>query len=362
MKFRNCGSSALAGSLLLVVAACGGTAAPTVPSSTPPMATASPGGPSSAPAGAIPTIPPGSAVKITTATGVPSGVFTPVWIAVDNGIFAKYGLDATLVNIEGVKQAQAIIAGDIQIGNVGGAEILNSRAGGASLVGIRESTASPVFELHAAPAIKQITDLRGKTVAVTQTGSSTDMSARVLLKNHGLEPDQDVKLLNSSDMPAILAALASRQVQGGVMSPPTTIKADNAGFPKLASTVDEHVALQQNLTVAMKPYADAHPDVVYAYLKAQLEATAMFFNQPDLAVAAIAKHTQSDQATAKAAYDAFLPAMEVEGLVQEQGFKTVQDFGANPKARGVTLAGAHDDHFLQQLQASGFIDQLHVKQ
>ncbi len=362
MKFRNCGSSALAGSLLLVVAACGGTAAPTVPSSTPPMATASPGGPSSAPAGAIPTIPPGSAVKITTATGVPSGVFTPVWIAVDNGIFAKYGLDATLVNIEGVKQAQAIIAGDIQIGNVGGAEILNSRAGGASLVGIRESTASPVFELHAAPAIKQITDLRGKTVAVTQTGSSTDMSARVLLKNHGLEPDQDVKLLNSSDMPAILAALASRQVQGGVMSPPTTIKADNAGFPKLASTIDEHVALQQNLTVVMKPYADAHPDVVYAYLKAQLEATAMFFNQPDVAVAAIAKHTQSDQATAKTAYDAFLPVMEVEGLVQEQGFKTVQDFGANPKARGVTLAGAHDDHFLQQLQASGFIDQLHVKQ
>ncbi|HLY63995.1 MAG TPA: ABC transporter substrate-binding protein [Chloroflexota bacterium] len=191
---------------------------------------------------------------------MPSAVFTPIWIAVDDGIFAKYGLDASLTeNLEGVKQAQAIVAGDVAIGNVGGAEILNSDVGGAKLEGLMQTTASPIFELHADPQYKKIEDLKGKTVAITQNGSSTDMAARVLLTKHGLKPDTDVKLLNASNMPGIVAAMVSHQVQGGVVSPPTTIKANDAGFPMVASAVAEHVPLQNNLTVVNKPYADQHP-------------------------------------------------------------------------------------------------------
>src|SRR5579862_9244309 len=97
----------------LLLAACGGGAASpaSTPASTPASAAASGKPAASAPAsaagsanpaasgtnakpaasgGAIPSIPSGQKVKITTATGVPSAVFTPIWIAVDDGIFAKY--------------------------------------------------------------------------------------------------------------------------------------------------------------------------------------------------------------------------------------------------------------------------------
>src|SRR5581483_3915636 len=196
--------------------------------------------------------------KITTATGVPSVVFTPVWIAAEQGLFAKYGLDVNVQeNLEGVKQAQAIVAGDIQIGNVGGAEILNSQVGGAKLEGIMQTTASPLFELHAAPTYRKVEDFKGKTVAITATGSSTDLAARVLFNKHGLKPDQDVKLLQASNMPGIVAAMVSHNVDGGVVSPPTTVKANDAGFPMVASAIDEHVPLQNNLTAALKSYADA---------------------------------------------------------------------------------------------------------
>jgi NitT/TauT family transport system substrate-binding protein len=312
--------------------------------------------------GAIPSIPAGQKIKIATATGVPSVVFTPMWIANDTGLFAKYGLDATLqANLEGVKQATAIIAGDVQIGNVGGAEVLNSRAGGANMVAIEETTASPLFEIHAAPEYKKVEDLKGKTIAITQTGSSTDMAARVLLKNHGLDPEKDVKLLNASNMPGIVAAMVSKNVQAGTVSPPTTVKATAAGFPMLASAINEHVPLQNNLVAVMKPYADQHPDVVYAYLKAILEANKVYLDKPDVAIAAISKYTDSDQPTAKAAYDAMKPALEQIGVVQEAGIKTVQDYGVNPKIKDLKVTDAYDNTYINNLKASGFTDQIGLK-
>jgi ABC-type nitrate/sulfonate/bicarbonate transport system substrate-binding protein len=85
----------------------------------------------------IPAIPSGQTLNITTATGVPSAVFAPVWIALDKGYFTAHGLKVSLQQIEGVTQAQAVIAGDVQVGNVGNSEVLNARVGGAQLIGIR---------------------------------------------------------------------------------------------------------------------------------------------------------------------------------------------------------------------------------
>jgi len=280
-------------------------------------------------------------------------VFTTVWLAADNGLFAKYGLDVTLTdNLEGVKQAQAIIAGDVQIGNVGGTEILNSRVGGSNLIALMQTTESPLFEIHAAPTYKDVKELKGKTVAVTQTGSSTDIAARLMLKNAGLDPNSDVKLLNASNMPGILAAMVSKQVDAGVVSPPTTVKATQQGFPTLASAVNEKLPLQNNLVATTRAYADQHPEVISAYLHAMLDADQMFVSQPDVAVKAIAKHTDSDQPTAQAAYDALKPALDPKGLVDEAGLKTVQQFGPNPQTQSLKLADAYDNHFLQQLLGS----------
>jgi NitT/TauT family transport system substrate-binding protein len=352
---------------ILALAACGGGAAPAGSAPAASSAAAKPAASASAkPPASASAKPPasgaaGQKVKLTTATGVPSVVFTPIWIALDTGLFDKYGLDVTLQNIEGVKQAQAIIAGDIQIGNVGGSEILNAQAGGSKMIAIEETTASPLFEIHAQPDIKRVEDLKGKTIAITAAGSSTDMATRVMLKNHGLDPNNDVKILNATNMPGILAAMVSKNVQAGTVSPPTTVKATQQGFPKVAGAVDEHVPLQNNLVATMKPWADQHPDQVTAYLKALLEANKVYVDKPEVAVAAIAKHTDSDQATAKEAYDAMKPAIEQFGLVREDGLKTIQEYGPNPGLKTVNLKDAYDNRFLEQIKSSGFLDQIGVK-
>jgi len=307
---------------------------------------------------AIPEIPTGAPAAITTAWGVISAVFAPTWIAYDTGYFRQYSLDVTMERIEGVIQAQAIVAGKVQFGNVGGAEVLNARAAGSPMVAILQTTDAPVFELHAPPSIRSIGDFRGKSIAITRRGSTTDMAVRVVLRNHGLVPDQDVKLVNMNEMSGIVAALQAGVVQGGMLSYPAAAQATAAGFPMVVSTVDEHVHLHQNLIVVMKPYADTHPAVVFAYLKAYLQGLRDFMQKPEVAHAAIAKYTNADQAASRAAYEAIRPAMTTSHYVNEEGFKTIQEFGANPKTTQVRLADAHDDHFLRALEATGFLKQL----
>ena len=52
------------------------------------------------------------------------------------------------------------------------------------------------YDFVAAPEIKRVEDLRGKKVAVADRGSVTFLVARSILQAHGLEPDQDVTILN----------------------------------------------------------------------------------------------------------------------------------------------------------------------
>ncbi|MDE3077491.1 MAG: hypothetical protein KGJ86_18890, partial [Chloroflexota bacterium] len=125
--------------------------------------------------------------------------------------------------------------------------------------------------------------------------------------------------------------------------------------------LDEHVPLHQNLVVVMKPYAAAHPEVVYSYLEGYLEGLRDFFNDPDVAVAAIGKYTKTDPQLAKQAYEAIRPALDAYPLVQESGFKTIQELGPNTKTRSLNLSEAHDDTFLTRLKASGFLDKLGIK-
>src|SRR5690349_8478996 len=135
MHFRRTIATSGAAMLLLALSGCGSAAAPAAssPSAKPsaaasasavagakPAASGSASAKPAASAGAIPSIPAGQTVDLTTATGVPSAVFTPVWIAIDKDYFKQYGLNVKLEQIEGVTQAQAIIAGQVPIGNVGG--------------------------------------------------------------------------------------------------------------------------------------------------------------------------------------------------------------------------------------------------
>jgi NitT/TauT family transport system substrate-binding protein len=328
--------------LVLALAGCTAPAAPApAPTRTPSIAAISPDAP----------------LSLTVATGPASAAFAPVWLAVENGFFARHGLRVNLqTGMSGVNQAQALLAGEIQVGNFGPSELLNARSTGADVIGVAETIFSPLFELHAAPSFPSVESLRGKTVAITRTGSSNDLAARIILSAHGLTPGQDITLIQTGDQFQALAALQSGGVDSAVFSPPTNLKATSAGYPSITAVADTGAVLIDLLTVTSRAYTDAHPEGLLAYLSGYVEGLREFLVNPEAAVAIIARYTESDLDTAREGYRIVLPTIDPRPFIRDEGLKTIQTFDVSGRLGGVNLAAAHDDRFLMQLQAAGLLD------
>jgi len=76
---------------------------------------------------------------------------------------------------------------------------------------------------------RTLASLKGQTVAVSGAGSYSDYALRNLLRQHGLQPDKDVKIASISGDAAMLAAVEGGKVAAAVLTPPTVTKAVLSG-------------------------------------------------------------------------------------------------------------------------------------
>src|SRR5512141_792414 len=133
-----------------------------------------------------------------------SGAFAPLWIAADRNLFAKYGLNVDLRYIAPATATQALIGKNLDIINPGG-EIVDAGLNGEPVVYVAGIMNRAVRSIYAKPEIGSLADLKGKVLAVTVPGATTDFAARCLLQQARLTPGKDVKLIYLKGMVEILA-------------------------------------------------------------------------------------------------------------------------------------------------------------
>src|SRR3990170_4131602 len=68
--------------------------------------------------------------KVLIANGAISNNVEPLWIAREQGIFRKYGLDVDMVFIIAGRAMQAMLAGQVPVGLGGGTHVVNANTGG----------------------------------------------------------------------------------------------------------------------------------------------------------------------------------------------------------------------------------------
>jgi ABC-type nitrate/sulfonate/bicarbonate transport system substrate-binding protein len=82
------------------------------------------------------------------------------------------------------------------------------------------------------PGVKSPADLKGKRIAISQLGASTEFIARLGLKQFGVS-EKDVSLVGLGAQAERWAALSGGHVDASVFQPPVTLRARKAGFPIL---------------------------------------------------------------------------------------------------------------------------------
>ena len=172
--------------------------------------------------------------KVRAAYSSTSGIFTPVWIATDERLYQKNQIDADLVFIGGSAVAvSALIAGEIDFIYGGADPIIAGILAGADLTLAGFISNTTPISLYVAPGYSKVEDLKGKTVAVTRLASSTAYMAKICFAQYRLEPMKDIPLIQSGGYPESLAALQAGRVQGAMLSPPSTYRAEALGFKRI---------------------------------------------------------------------------------------------------------------------------------
>jgi taurine transport system substrate-binding protein len=134
----------------------------------------------------------------------------PVWIGIERNIFKRHGFGVEWRFIgKSMDRLNAISSGEAQFASLGEIAMISAMAqGNRRFYWVGNQDIAPGFEgLVTRPGIKSFADLKGKTIGLP-FGSSVDLTCRLLLRQHGLDPEKDVQLVNLEvgDVPAIFRA------------------------------------------------------------------------------------------------------------------------------------------------------------
>jgi NitT/TauT family transport system substrate-binding protein len=334
----------------LILAACGGTAAP-APSSAP----AKPAASASAPASATPG-------KISSFYSTVSATFTPMWIAKEAGIFQKNGLDVDVQLIQNPQGTAALLANQVQIGLGGAADVLGPITSGADLQLLATLTPTYPYIFEVADSIKTTADLKGQKLGASQAGGSDYVAMLAMLGKLGLDPGRDVNILFVGGIPQRTAALIGGNVAGTLTSPPETLVIEGKGYHPLVDLTTLKLPSASSTLMAHKAWIQANHGAVQKFVDSLVEAITREKADRAYAEQIMAKYLKlEDKAALAATYDFFaLKILPTIPEVKAEQFKDAVDAigKQNEKVRGLDLTTVIDNSFVEDAAKRGLAGKL----
>jgi ABC-type nitrate/sulfonate/bicarbonate transport system substrate-binding protein len=333
----------------------------------PPAAAPARSGPGAPPtAGSAPAAPaaaPPALDRVHIAYATPSGGFAAPWMAKEAGLFEKYGLDAEVSYIaSGPTMVQALIAGEVQFGEIGAPSSMSAYVESGEVVWITGTQNRPVLFVLAIPEITRLEDLRGRPVGVTRIGTTTHTMMKIVLRQVGLDAERDVQMLQTGGVPETVAALASGGIHAAILGPPSHFRALNQGLHVLLSLAESGIPWPLGGTVTTRSHIAAHRERVRNYLKAYVEAVHLLRTDRERAIDVIAQYTNlADRAIAEQTWEIYRNYYSMPPYPERAAMEAVarEELGnMNPKAREVPPEDFYDDSILRELEQSGFVRQV----
>src|SRR5689334_17798100 len=165
-----------------------------------------------------------------------SGAMLPLWVAQDQRLFEKYGVNVELTYIRGIA-IEAMLAGEVQFVRASPPSVVRATLRGGDLAVIANTINVAVFSLMSRPEIKRPEDIKGRKVGVTNLGDSPDLVLTLLLDRWGMQRGRDVAVIGiRGGMPELLASVASGFVDAGMISAPSNLRGIKLGLRELVDT------------------------------------------------------------------------------------------------------------------------------
>jgi NitT/TauT family transport system substrate-binding protein len=222
------------------------------------------------------------------------GSKVPVPLGVDEGIFARHGVELKMVPVSpGTLGVPKLLAGEIDL-FLGNSEPVVRAIAEKKPLAVIAHLGSEGFTLFSRPGIARVEELRGKKIGSSVDGASVDRNTKKALRKLGLDPDKDVTFVytgfqNSSDRLKVLAKGAVDATVGGSDALPDLGK-DMDKVHKLIDLVEIGIAVSGADISAARDFIEKKREALRNFIRGLEESFRLARRRPDLVRRTYEKH------------------------------------------------------------------------
>lgn len=281
-----------------------------------------------------------------------AGASLPLFIAVSENIFQKYGYEVFPVFMGGSPLVNsAILAGEFPIGYTGGGAVIASRLSGSDLIAIASPLPVLTIDGWSKPEIKSISDVRGKRIGITRFGASSYFSALSMLESGGVKPNEVVFVQNGG-VGESYAALNGGRVDVCMIGYPFGLNAKNAGFNLLFRPSQTEYGLFPTAVIAARESwlkDTKNRKVAVDFLRALHEGQLFARDNAAVTKRALKKFTRvDDDASLQGSFEYYREAFPSSIRVLDKAMANALKFVEHPKAKQYDVKQSFDNSLVDE--------------
>ena len=293
--------------------------------------------------------------------GYPSLSFrqSNVWVAKEQGLFNKYGLEVEPILFRGGQVAtQALVSGDPPIVNIGTVVQATIQGHNVVLVAAVETRYDLFFFTR--PGITQLEQLKGKRLGITGFNSATHYASIILARHLNAELKEFALIPAGLDTERI-ASVNSGVLDATFIATSGAPFARRAGLNELVQIGDLGVEVQGNGFATSRAYIASNRDTVKSALKGFVEAIYFIYANKNEAQRVFAKYMRTnDPVVLEDSYNGYIKSIPKKPYPTLKGIQFMLDVLAPtlPQAKNFKPEQFVDLSFLQELEKEGFFAEM----
>jgi ABC-type nitrate/sulfonate/bicarbonate transport system substrate-binding protein len=259
---------------------------------------------------------------------VQSFSFLPLRLGLAQGFFAKHGLDAEEVTLNGsARLHQAMAAGSLDIALGAGTDLI-FLVKGAPEIAVANMAGPPLLLSVIVPQdspARTADDLKGKRIGVSTVNSLTQWLMRELARQKGWDADSLTYVTVGAELPNQVAALVTGQIDAVVSSTALGLELAEGKRGRLLLPASDIVQTFMIHTIyASRQMAQQNPDAVRRFLKGWFDTIAFMRANRDETVWASRERTHFSTAVEEKQYDLVMPMFSDTGRFEPAALATIQ--------------------------------------
>ena len=241
--------------------------------------------------------------------------YLPLIVAIHRSFFKEEGLDLELIRLVPTVAHNALLLNEVQYHGLADSG-LRLAARGAPLKAIFYGADRPMYYLVGKKDVRTVAELKGKKIGVSTFGGTSDLSARLLLKQHGID-EKNTTLLQFGSEGTRVGALKAGAADAIIVPVPAVAILRQEGYNELAFVGDAVDFASNGYTTTEKRIKENSQEVkkvvrsIYRGLRFSKE-------NPEETVRVIEKEWKIKADVARGSYDAIIKALNDDGIIGEK--------------------------------------------